>query len=135
MSPEQKRLVTDTWLRLAPNGEAAAGVFYDRLFEIDATTRPLFRDADLQEQRRKLAAALGMVVAGLGDIEALAPRLAELGQRHTTYGVTDAHYDSVGAALLWTLEQGLKSSWTADVAAAWSAAYAAATQLMRRPNP
>jgi nitric oxide dioxygenase len=31
---------------------------------------------------------------------------------------------AVGAALLWTLEQGLGEAWTPEAAAAWSAAYA-----------
>src|SRR5215813_13307429 len=42
MTPEQKRLVRDTWKQVAPVAEAAAGMFYHRLFEIDPTTRKLF---------------------------------------------------------------------------------------------
>ena len=81
--------------------DAAARLFYDRLFEIDATTRPLFKATDLTEQRRKLIQALTMVVQGLDHLEALVPTIADLGRRHAQFGVTDAHYDAVGAALLW----------------------------------
>ena len=83
--------------------DAAARVFYDRLFAIDATTRPLFKDADLAEQRRKLIQALGMVVNGLDHVEALVPAVQHLGRRHAQYGVMDRHYDTVEEALLWTL--------------------------------
>jgi hypothetical protein len=62
MSPEQKALVKETWLKVAPAADAAARLFYNRLFEIDATTRPLFKTTDLVEQRRKLIQALTMVV-------------------------------------------------------------------------
>ena len=109
----------------------AARLFYDRLFEIDATTRPLFEATNLAEQRRKLIQALTVVVQGLDHLEALVPILADLGRRHAQYGVTDGHYDTVGAALLWTLEQGLGSEWSLEVKAAWSGAYALLADVMR----
>ena len=112
MSPEQKALVKETWRKVAPMADAAARLFYDRLFEIDATTRQLFKTTDLTEQRRKLIQALTMVVQGLDHLEALVPTIADLGRRHAQFGVTDAHYDAVGAALLWTLEQGLGPAFT-----------------------
>ena len=46
-----------------------------------------------------------------------------LGRRHAGYGVRPEHYDTVGAALLWTLEQGLGDAFTDDVRAAWAEAY------------
>jgi hemoglobin-like flavoprotein len=131
MSPEQKALVKETWRKVAPMGDAAARLFYDRLFVIDATTPPLFKAVDLAEQRRKLTQALAMVVHGLDHIEALVPALADLGRRHARYGITDGHYDTVGAALLWTLEQGLGSEWTPEVKAAWHDAYSLLAGVMR----
>jgi hemoglobin-like flavoprotein len=131
MSPEQKALVNETWQKVAPMADAAARLFYDRLFEIDATTRQLFKTTDLTEQRRKLIQALTMVVRRLDHLEALVPTIADLGRRHAQFGVTDAHYEAVGAALLWTLEQGLGSGWTPEVKSAWSSAYAQLADVMR----
>ena len=131
MSPEQKVLVKQTWQKVAPMADMAARLFYDRLFEIDATTRPLFEATNLAEQRRKLITALTVVVQGLDHLEALVPIVADLGRRHAQYGVTDGHYDTVGAALLWTLEQGLGSGWSLEVKAAWSGAYALLADVMR----
>jgi hemoglobin-like flavoprotein len=131
MSPEHKALVKETWRKVAPMADAAARLFYDRLFEIDATTRPLFMATDLAEQRGKLIQALTMVVQGLDHLEALVPSIADLGRRHAQFGVTDAHYDAVGAALLWTLEQGLGSGWTPEVKVAWTDAYALLADVMR----
>ena len=71
MSPEQKALVKETWRKVVPMADVAARLFYDRLFAIDATARPLFKGADLAEQRRKLIQALAMVVQGLDHLEAL----------------------------------------------------------------
>ncbi len=56
--------------------------------------------------------------------------------RDAAYGVTDAHYETVGAALLWTLEKGLGTSWTQDAAAAWTAAYGFIAGVMQgTPEP
>ena len=46
MSPEQKALVKETWQKVEPMADAATRLFYDRLFEIDATTRQLFKTTD-----------------------------------------------------------------------------------------
>lgn len=131
MSPEEKALVKQTWQKVAPTADAAVRLFYEQLFEIDATTKPLFETTNLNKQRQKLIQAVSMVVAGLDHLEALVPTLAELGRRHAKYGVTESHYDSVGTALLWTLEQGLGSGWTPEVKAAWVGAYGLLADVMR----
>ena len=130
MSPEQKNLVKSTWSQVVPIADVAATMFYDRLFEIDASTRPLFKRTDMPEQRRKLVQALATVIHGLDDLAPLVPVLETLGKNHVRYGVTDKHYDSVGAALLWTLEQGLADAWTPAAKEAWTAAYGAVAGVM-----
>jgi len=134
MSPEQKALVKETWRKVAPMADIAAQPFYDRLFAIDATTRPLFKAADMTQQRQKLTQALAMVGQGLDHVEALVPTLSDLGRRHAQYGVMDGHYDTVRAALLWTLEQGLGSEWTPKVKAVWDDAYSLLARVMREPH-
>jgi hemoglobin-like flavoprotein len=132
MTPAQKRLVQATWKQVVPVADAAAAMFYARLFLIDPTTRQLFRGTDMAQQRKKLLQVIGVAVAGLDRLDALMPAVADLGRRHAGYGVRDEHYDSVGAALLWTLEQGLGNSWNAEVKAAWSEVYTLLSGVMRR---
>ena len=112
MKVEHKQVVRETWKQVTPVADAAAAMFYSRLFEIDPTTQPLFEGKDIAEQRRKLVASLTMAVNGLDDLDTLVPVIQDLGRRHVEYGVEDMQYDSVGAALLWTLEQGLGEAWT-----------------------
>jgi hemoglobin-like flavoprotein len=131
MTPEQKAIVQETWKHVVPIADTAAGLFYDRLFAIDPTTRPLFAAERMPEQRRKLMQSLATVVKGLDDPGAILPAIEDLGRRHVGYGVTEAHYRSVGAALLWTLEQGLGPAWTAQAAAAWAEAYGMVSNAMR----
>jgi hemoglobin-like flavoprotein len=118
MTPEQKQLVQSSFAQVLP----IAALFYGRLFEMNPELRHLFK-SDLPEQGRKLMQMIGLVVKGLDRWETLAPALAELGKRHEGYGVRQQDYDTVGAALLWTLEQGLGAGFTPEVKAAWAAAY------------
>ena len=131
MSPENKALVKSTWAMVVPIADVAATLFYDRLFTLDASLQPLFGNTDMAEQRRKLMQALAAVVNGLDNLESLIPVLETLGRNHVRYGVIDRHYDTVGAALLWTLEQGLKDAWTPSVKSAWTIAYGTVAGVMR----
>jgi hemoglobin-like flavoprotein len=131
MTPVQKDIVQKTWQQVVPIADQAAAMFYDRLFEIDPTVRALFVSTDMVAQREKLVAMLGTAVLNLDKLETVLPAVEALGRRHVAYGVTDSHYESVGAALLWTLEQGLGEAWSADAAAAWGTAYAVLSGVMR----
>jgi hemoglobin-like flavoprotein len=122
MTPDQVKLVQDSFAKVAPISETAAVLFYDRLFEIAPQVRAMF-PVDMTEQRRKLMAMLAAVVNGLGNLTSILPAASALAKRHVSYGAKPEHYPVVGAALLWTLEKGLGDGWTPDIAAAWTTAY------------
>ena len=84
----------------------------------------------MTEQRRKLMATLAVVVNGLTNLETILPAASALAKRHVAYGAQTGHYPIVGGALLWTLEKGLGSAWTPEVAAAWTSAYTALSEFM-----
>ena len=130
MTPEHIALVQRTFADVLPMADTAAALFYERLFTLDPTLRSLFH-SDMHEQGRKLMAVLQLVVAGLSRLEELVPIVQALGQRHRGYGVRDAHYATVGAALLWTLQEGLGERFTPEVQAAWTSAYTLLADTMR----
>jgi len=130
MSPEEKQLVQSTWAQVIPIADQAADMFYNRLFQIDPSTRPLFAKSDLAEQRKKLVQVLGTAVNGLDHLETLLPVVEELGRRHAGYGVLERHYGSVGEALLSTLEDGLGEAWSPAAAAAWTKTYDVLSSVM-----
>ena len=129
MTPDQVRLVQESFARLAPIADQAASMFYGRLFEIAPQVRAMF-PPDMAEQQRKLMATLTIVVGGLSNLESILPAASSLATRHVAYGARPEHYPVVGAALLWTLEQGLGKEWTEEVADAWTAAYAMLSDFM-----
>jgi hemoglobin-like flavoprotein len=122
MTPDQVKLVQQSFAKVAPISEVASGLFYDRLFEVAPSVRALFPD-DMTEQRKKLMQMLAVVVGGLGNLETILPAASALAKRHVGYGAKAEHYPVVGAALLWTLERGLGDAWTPEIAAAWTTAY------------
>jgi hemoglobin-like flavoprotein len=130
MKSEQIVLVQSSWEKVKPISETAAALFYGRLFELDPSLKPLFK-APIEEQGRKLMGMITIAVNGLDRLEALVPAVQDLGARHVGYGVKDHHYDTVGAALLWTLEQGLGPDFTPEVREAWSQTYSVLADTMR----
>ena len=118
----QKVLVQESFAAVMPIADDAAALFYRRLFELDPSLERMFK-GDMTEQRRKLVQMLTAAVKGLDRLDQLVPVVEELGRRHVGYGVADAHYDTVGAALLWTLEKGLGNAFTPEVKDAWIAVY------------
>jgi hemoglobin-like flavoprotein len=129
MTPDQVKLVQQSFSKVVPIADQAAILFYDRLFEIAPPVKVMF-PADMTEQRKKLIGMLAAVVNGLGDLPSILPAASALAKRHVGYGAKAEHYPVVGSALLWTLEKGLGDGWTPDVAAAWTSAYGTLSGFM-----
>ena len=125
-------LVQESFEKVKPIAPAAAEIFYTKLFELDPNLKPLFpNDADaMKSQGNKLMTMLGAAVAGLNNLDALIPVLQGLGKKHVEYKVEPSHYDTVGAALLGTLEAGLGEDFTPDVKEAWTSVYGTMSSVM-----
>ena len=87
----------------------------------------------MEEQGRKLIQMITIAVRGLDRLDEFGPAVEDLGRRHVSYSARDGDYDSVDAALLWTLEQGLgEEAFTPESREAWTATYAL---LAGEPRP
>ncbi|HUS15230.1 MAG TPA: globin family protein [Chloroflexia bacterium] len=133
MTPEQKLLVQTSFAQVLPIAGTAATLFYDRLFELDPEVRAMFK-GDMEEQKKKLMDMLRVAVANLNRLDTLVPAVEQLGARHERYGVQAGHYATVGAALIWTLEQGLGPAFTPEVREAWVAVYTVLATVMQSPT-
>lgn len=129
MNEQTIALVRESWRRVDAIAPAAAALFYENLFAADPSLRPLFR-GDMAQQGDRLMRMIGAAVRGLDDLPALVPTLQDLARRHVGYGVQPAHYETVGAALLKTLGQGLADEFTPPVQQAWAEVYGAIAGLM-----
>lgn len=129
MNVEQIKLVQSTWETVEGIAPQAAALFYQNLFEMDPSLQPLFK-GNMEEQGMKLMNMIGLAVKHLNDLETLTPVLQNLSRRHVGYGVKNAHYATVGSALLTTLGQGLGAAFTPSVKDAWSQAYGWMSEVM-----
>jgi len=122
LNPDQILIVQETYLTFAANAQRAGKLFYERLFEIDPTLRPLFK-GDIDAQAIKLMQMVGTAVSALRKPNLLNDAVGALGKRHVGYGVKAEHYTTVGEALLYAIKTQLKDGFTSDVESAWRAVY------------
>ncbi|MBC8074890.1 MAG: hemin receptor [Chloroflexales bacterium] len=130
MNPQQVLLVQTSFDNIVPIRATVGALFYRSLFERDPDLRALFK-GDMAAQSRKLMAMIEMVVDNLSQFDTLLPPLRALGRAHVGYGVQDAHYEVVGAALLAALRVSLEEGFSAADEAAWAEAYALLASTMK----
>lgn len=126
----QVDLVQSSFAKVKPISGKAAELFYNRLFELEPSFRPLFK-GDMKEQERKLMATLAIAVEGLRHPNKIIGPVQKLGRDHAGFGVKAEYYDVVGEALLWALAQGLGEEFTSPVRKAWEEAYTFLSEIMK----
>src|SRR5919201_2152203 len=115
---------------VAPRGDELMDEFYSRLFAAAPAMKPLF-SADMRRQETMLLGALVLLRKSLRDLDAIVPKLRELGARHVAYGAQPEHYPVVGTALIGSMAAIAGDAWTNEYTIAWSEAFeiVAATML------
>jgi nitric oxide dioxygenase len=130
ITESQIALVQSSFRFVLPIAETAGLLFYERIFTLAPETRALFDD-DIGPQAKRTMAAVRTAVDGLGSLDIVGLFLVRLGARQVRYGVRAEHFEVVGVALLWTLEQGLGERFTPAVRDAWVAAWDVIAGAMR----
>src|SRR5689334_4750290 len=115
--------------QVAANGDEVPLFFYSHLFLSHPETRTMF-PVSMMQQRDRLFAALGHIVAKVDDVDELVPYLQQLGRDHRKFGTVTAHYPAVGASLLATLAHFGGDDWTPELEADWTAAYGLVADVM-----
>lgn len=122
MTDSKILLVKNSWNHLANNTENAGEYFYQTLFEIAPSVRPLFKP-DIKDQAKKLVTMLSYVIAKLNSLNEIEDQIAGLAQRHVKYGARPEHYQAVGQALILMLEHKLADQWNDATKDAWVEVY------------
>jgi nitric oxide dioxygenase len=107
---------------VAPRGDELMDEFYSRLFAAAPAVRPLFPN-DMRRQKTMLLGALVLLRKSLRDLDAIIPKLRELGARHLAYGAQPEHYPVVGSALIASMAAIAGEAWQSDYEVAWSEAF------------
>jgi hemoglobin-like flavoprotein len=111
------------------NSKEAGTMFYDKLFSLDPSLKPLFRE-NPATQAQKLVSMITFVVHKLNNLSEIIKDVEALGQRHRNYKVRPEHYKTVAEALLWTLEKGMGDDWSAELREAWVEVYSVLSRTM-----
>lgn len=122
-------LVRSTWSAASADPDAAAALFYGKLFETAPGVKPLFT-GDMKEQGRKLMQMIGIAVNNMERVPEIQPALVELAERHDGYGAEADHYPVVGDTLIDTLRTALGEAFTEEAEAAWAKTYGAIASVM-----
>jgi hemoglobin-like flavoprotein len=130
MTAHQIRLVRDSIDSLREDAAPFALLFYGKLFELDPGSRRLFHN-DLAVQGRKVVDMLTSVAESLDDFQPMRARLADLGRKHAEYGVRLEQYDTLTAALMWSIGQALGASFDVPTCEAWRLAINAICAAMK----
>jgi hemoglobin-like flavoprotein len=130
MTPDQRRLLRNSFDLLRDQTGPFALLFYGKLFELDPGARRLFHN-DLVAQGNKVMDMLTSVVESLENTPAIRSELLELGKRHSEYGVRPEQYGTVGAAMLWALTQALGPDFDGPTREAWRVALQSICDMMK----
>ena len=126
----QVELLEKSFAAVAPQGDELTEVFYRNLFNVFPEVKPMFANAEMAEQRKKLLASLKLVVDNLRKPDVLVPALENLGLRHLDFGTLEEHYPAVGQTLLKSLGEIAGPVWTDELNEAWAEAYGEIVKIM-----
>jgi hemoglobin-like flavoprotein len=115
---------------VAPRGDDLVDRFYARLFATAPSFKPLFAGTDLQRQKAMLLATLVLLRKSLRNLDAIVPKLRDLGARHVAYGAEAAHYPVVGAVLIGAMAEIAGDAWEQRYADAWGEAFGVVAAVM-----
>ncbi len=123
-------LLEQSFQAVAPKGDELVETFYRNLFADYPQVKPLFENAEMADQKKKLLASLKLVVDNLRRPDVLGPALEQMGARHVDYGAEEAHYPAVGATLLKSLAVVAGDLWNDEFHQAWEEAYGEISKIM-----
>jgi len=108
---------------VAPRGDELVDTFYARLFTAAPAVRPLFAGTDLPRQKAMLLATLVLLRTSLRNLDAILPKLRDVGARRVAYGAERGHYAVVAAVLIGSMAELAGDAWRPEHGRAWAAAF------------
>ena len=131
MTPQQSRLLAQSYAKLENRLYELGSAIFERLFEIDPSSRPLFK-GNMDEQKLKLARLFGefirvrarsqhfLPVTGKAG-QVVIPGIGSLGARHEmVYGVRPEQYAHMREAVLYAIRRLLGHEYNEEIGQAWS---------------
>jgi hemoglobin-like flavoprotein len=115
---------------IAPRADELVDIFYARLFAAAPAVEPLFAGADMRRHKAMVLAVLVLLRRSLRDLDAIVPKLRDLGARHVGYGTLPEHYPVAGAELIASMAEVAGDAWRPEYQTAWAGAFAVVAGAM-----
>ncbi|MCI0912062.1 NO-inducible flavohemoprotein [Pseudomonas sp. NPDC089743] len=133
LNAEQRAIIKATVPLLETGGEALTTHFYQLMLSEYPQVRPLFNQAHQAsgDQPRALANGVLMYARHIDQLEQLGGLVGQIINKHVALQILPEHYPIVGSCLLRAIEEVLgKDIATAEVIAAWGAAYGQLAEIL-----
>jgi len=115
---------------LAPRAEELVETFYKELFKQHPAVIPMFKNISVEEQQKKLLAAIKLVIENVRKPEVLGGALKGLGSKHQGYGAAPEHYQAVATTLIGVMKDMAGTAWTNQIQTAWEHALNTIAEVM-----
>jgi nitric oxide dioxygenase len=131
-APETIALIKATVPALEQHGEAITRHFYQLMFRDHPEVKAFFNESHQAagSQARALANAVLAYAKHIDRLDALAPALPRIVQKHAALGVQPEHYPIVGRCLLHAIREVLGTAASDEIIAAWGEAYGGLAGLL-----
>ena len=115
---------------LAPRAEELVERFYKELFKQHPAVIPMFKNTSVEEQQKKLLAAIKLVIENVRKPEVLGSALSGLGSKHQAFGAAPEHYQAVATTLIGVMKDMAGTAWTNQIQSAWEHALNTIAEVM-----
>ena len=122
MSSRDTLIIKNSWSYVITQPDIAGELFYQKLFELNPSLESMFH-VDLEQQAKKLIDMITYMVMNLQTMVDIQADIEALAIRHVHYGTEPRHYQTVGKALIWVLENCLGEVWNEETSKAWTDLY------------
>jgi hemoglobin-like flavoprotein len=131
MTPEQAKLIRQSFDAIWPVRRKLTAEFYRRFFELAPDAKGLFH-GDMERQHLKLMDMLAAIVGTLDKRAMFQSIISYSGRQHVQFGAKPLHFTAFGNALIWSLEQQFGALFTPEMKEAWIKLYDAVQSEMIR---
>ncbi|WP_445945389.1 NO-inducible flavohemoprotein [Shewanella sp.] len=124
-------IIKSTIPLLEQAGPELTKYFYQRMFNQHPELQHIFNMSHQHSGRQQVALfeALAAYAKNIDNLAALTTAVERIANKHTTFNIQADHYAIVGTHLIETLRELAPEAFTADVEAAWAAAYQFLAQI------
>jgi nitric oxide dioxygenase len=132
ITASQKELVKATVPVLKEHGVALTTHFYNRMFTHNPELKNMFNMGNQQNGRQQTALAMAVLnyAENIDNPSVLLAPVTQIGHKHVSLDIRPEHYNIVGKHLLASIQEVLGEGATAELIAAWGAAYGQLAAIM-----